>query len=92
MKTEDGKAQIEVQFESDAVWLNQKQFASIFGTKVPAINKYIRNIEVYNLEIVISMDTGLILKLLKHLHHNGQKEESTESLGVLLTSYSFSII
>ncbi|WP_418262949.1 virulence RhuM family protein [Flavobacterium faecale] len=36
--------QIEVQFEDETVWLNQKQIAEVFGTEVPAINKHIKNI------------------------------------------------
>ena len=35
---------IEVKLEKDNLWLNQKQIAEIFGTKIPAINKHIKNI------------------------------------------------
>ena len=40
----DNQTQIEVQFENDTLWLNQKQIAEVFGTEVPAINKHIKNI------------------------------------------------
>ena len=43
-KTKEGQAQIELKFEKDTLWLNQKQIADIFGTEVPAINKHIKNI------------------------------------------------
>lgn len=43
-QTKDGRAQVEVRFEEDTIWLSQKQVAAMFGTEVPAINKHIRNI------------------------------------------------
>lgn len=43
-QAEDNKAQVEVTFEQDTVWLSQKQIAALFGTEVPAINKHIKNI------------------------------------------------
>ncbi|HXD94119.1 MAG TPA: virulence protein RhuM/Fic/DOC family protein [Bacteroidia bacterium] len=43
-KTKEGQTQIEVKFDNDTLWLNQKQIAEIFGTEVPAINKHIKNI------------------------------------------------
>jgi len=33
-----------VRIENDTVWLTQKQIADLFGTKIPAISKHIRNI------------------------------------------------
>lgn len=43
-KTPDNKTEVEVKFDKDSVWLNQKQIAEIFGTEVPAINKHVKNI------------------------------------------------
>lgn len=43
-KTQDGKAQIEVQFEGDTVWLNQKQLSELFDNTVSNVNIHIRNI------------------------------------------------
>lgn len=42
--TPDKKAQVEVQFEHDTVWLTQRQIADVFGTKRPAITKHLKNI------------------------------------------------
>ncbi len=42
--TVDSEISIEVQFENETVWLNQKQIALLFDTQVPAINKHIKNI------------------------------------------------
>ena len=38
------QAQVEVRLSDNSVWLSQKQIAEVFGTKVPAINKHIKNI------------------------------------------------
>jgi prophage maintenance system killer protein len=43
-KTKEGKAQIEVKFEDDTVWLSQKQLAVLFAKNVMTINEHIRNI------------------------------------------------
>lgn len=43
-KTKEGQTQIEIKFDNDTLWLNQKQISEIFGTEVPAINKHIKNI------------------------------------------------
>ena len=40
----DNQTQIEVQFDDNTLWLNQKQIAEVFGTEIPAINKHIKNI------------------------------------------------
>jgi hypothetical protein len=43
-KDKDNQTQIEVKFDDNTLWLNQKQIAEVFGTEVPAINKHIKNI------------------------------------------------
>ncbi|OQA51950.1 MAG: hypothetical protein BWY44_00803 [Candidatus Omnitrophica bacterium ADurb.Bin292] len=40
----DGAVQVEVCFRDESVWLTQKALAELFGVKVPAINKHLRNI------------------------------------------------
>ncbi len=40
----NNQASIEVQFNNNTLWLSQKQIAEVFGTKIPAINKHIKNI------------------------------------------------
>lgn len=41
---QDNQTSIEVQFDKNTLWLNQKQIADVFETRVPAINKHIKNI------------------------------------------------
>jgi len=41
---DNGEIALKVAIEQENIWLNQKQLAQIFGTKVPAINKHIKNI------------------------------------------------
>lgn len=43
-QTPDKKTQIEVKFEDETVWLNQKQMAELFKNTIPNINMHIRNI------------------------------------------------
>jgi hypothetical protein len=43
-QSEDGSDKIEVQVESDSVWLNQNQMADLFGTQRPAITKHLANV------------------------------------------------
>ena len=43
-QTKDNKTEIKVHFDNETLWMNQKQIAEVFGTKIPAINKHINNI------------------------------------------------
>lgn len=40
----DGAVKVDVFFREETVWLTQKALAELFGTKVPAINKHLKNI------------------------------------------------
>src|SRR5690606_27438402 len=40
----DGLTQIEVKFEQETVWLNQRQLAELFGKDVRTINEHIQTI------------------------------------------------
>jgi hypothetical protein len=40
----NGKVQVEVFIKEESVWLTQKAMAELFGVKVPAINKHLKNI------------------------------------------------
>ena len=39
-----GAVKVDVNFRDDTVWLTQKALAELFGVKVPAINKHLKNI------------------------------------------------
>lgn len=41
---DDGAVKVEVLFEDETVWLTQKAIAQLFGVKVPAVNKHLKNI------------------------------------------------
>jgi len=43
-QTPNGEIAFRGDFEHETIWANQKQIAKLFGTKVPAINKHIKNI------------------------------------------------
>ena len=40
----DGKVTAQVVFERDNFWLTQKTLAELFGVKIPAVNKHLKNI------------------------------------------------
>jgi len=40
----DGQVRVEVYIKDETVWLTQKAMAELFGVKVPAINKHLKNI------------------------------------------------
>ena len=43
-KSRDGVVKVDVFFQEETVWLTQKALAELFGVKVPAINKHLKNI------------------------------------------------
>jgi hypothetical protein len=40
----DGAVKVEVFYKDETVWLTQKALAELFGVKVPAVNKHLKNI------------------------------------------------
>jgi hypothetical protein len=40
----DGAVKVDVFIQQETVWLTQKALAELFGVKVPAINKHLKNI------------------------------------------------
>ena len=42
--TPKGNVKIDVVFNEETFWLNQKRMAELFGVEVPAINKHLSNI------------------------------------------------
>ena len=42
--TPDGKVTVDVFFAKDNFWLTQKAMAELFGVKIPAISKHLKNI------------------------------------------------
>ena len=43
-QTDDGNVTIDVKYKNETIWLTQRQIANLFGTKVPAISKHLKNI------------------------------------------------
>ena len=43
-QTPDGEVTIDVTVKDESIWLTQRQIAELFGTKVPAISKHLKNI------------------------------------------------
>ncbi len=43
-QSDDGQIFLDTKLENDTIWLTQKQMAELFGVKVPAISKHLKNI------------------------------------------------
>lgn len=43
-QTPQGDTRIDVRVKGETIWLTQRQIAELFGTKVPAISKHLKNI------------------------------------------------
>jgi len=43
-QTPDGTTYLDVRLEDETIWLTQAQIAVLFGVKVPAISKHLKNI------------------------------------------------
>ena len=43
-QTADGRVTVDVRFERENFWLTQKALAELFGVKIPAVNKHLKNI------------------------------------------------
>ena len=42
--SEDGSVSLDTKLENETIWLTQKQMAELFGVKIPAISKHLKNI------------------------------------------------
>jgi hypothetical protein len=41
---DDGAVKVEVLYKQETVWLTQKALAELFGVRVPAVNKHLKNV------------------------------------------------
>ena len=57
----DGAGKVDVFFRDETVWLTQKALAELFGVKVPAVNKHLKNIfdsgELQAAEVISILET-----------------------------------
>ena len=57
----DGDTRLDVTVRGETIWLTQRQIADLFGTKVPAISKHLKNIfssgELKEGEVISKMET-----------------------------------
>jgi hypothetical protein len=58
----DGAVKVEVFFKGETVWLTQRALAELFGVKVPAVNKHLKNIfesgELTRVATISKMETA----------------------------------
>jgi len=63
-----GDVTAEVFLKDETVWLTQKSMASLFGVKVPAINKHLKNIFCSG-----ELDEGSVISILETTAADGKK-------------------
>lgn len=60
-QTPQGDTHIDVRIKGETIWLTQRQIAELFGTKVPAISKHLKNIfssgELREDKVISKMET-----------------------------------
>jgi prophage maintenance system killer protein len=65
-RTQEGDISIDVLVDNDTVWLTQKQIATLFGTKRPAITKHLNNIYKSG-----ELEENSTCSILEHMGHDG---------------------
>jgi hypothetical protein len=59
-QTDDGNVKIEVFYQDETFWMNQKKMSELFGVQRPAITKYLKNI--FDSEELIEESVSSILE------------------------------
>lgn len=72
-QTEDGKTKIDVFFEDDTIWLNQKQIAQLYQKDIRTINEHVKNI--YNDDELEQLAT---IRNFRIVQKEGNREVSRE--------------
>lgn len=75
-QTADGSTSLDIKLEQETIWLNQKQIAELFGTKRPAITKYLKNIFLSG-----ELEENRVCSILEHTTPHGamaDKMQTTE--------------
>jgi len=72
-QTEDGKTKIDVFFEDDTIWLNQKQIAQLYQKGVNTINEHIKHIYEDG-----ELDDQATIRKFRIVQNEGKREVSRE--------------
>lgn len=87
-ETPNGETRLDVTVHGDTIWLTQRQIADLFGTKVPAISKHLKNIyesgELQREATISKMETvvnrgfrGASVEVMDHRESNKQEQLNT---------------
>lgn len=69
-KARDGAIKVDVFFQDETVWLTQKALSELFGVKIPAINKHLKNIFETG-----ELDRDSTISILETVRREGAREE-----------------
>ena len=62
----EGAVKVEVFFRGETVWLTQKGLAELFGVRVPAINKHLKNVfetgELVEDSVISILESGWLIE------------------------------
>jgi hypothetical protein len=72
-RTPQGAAKIEVLYEAETFWLNQKKIAELFGVEVPTISYHLK--EIYGSG---ELDEGATVRRIRRVQREGNREVSRE--------------
>ncbi|KUG02801.1 putative dna-binding protein in cluster with type i restriction-modification system [hydrocarbon metagenome] len=72
-KSEDGRTKIDVFFEDDTIWLNQKQIAKLYQKGINTINEHIKHIFGDG-----ELEVNATIRKFRIVHKEGKREVSRE--------------
>lgn len=76
-QTADGSTSLDVKLEQETIWLNQKQIAELFGTKRPAITKFLKNIFLSG-----ELEENRVCSKMEHTTPHGAMADKTQTTEV----------
>ena len=72
-QTREGTVRIEVLFESETFWLNQKKIAELFGVDLRTVNEHLRNIYTEG-----ELSEAATIRKIRRVQTEGKREVSRE--------------
>ena len=75
--TPNGKVKVEIFLRDENIWLTQKKIAELFGVKIPAISKHLKNIFESG-----ELEKKVVISILEHTTKHGAIEGKTQTQSV----------
>ena len=75
--TPNGKVKVEIFLRDENIWLTQEKIAELFGVKIPAISKHLKNIFESG-----ELEKKVVISILEHTTKHGAIEGKTQTQSV----------